>query len=240
MKQAFLSILETMSHYWPVALALGLVGITVPAIFLRRFFASARTPDERCQTAVQHSLKRLHSQDYFVAEMLYIPRLTGNGTTHLQHIVLSRFGIFVIQAQQQKGLIRGGLTDRDWLCVSQQETSPFPNPIMRNQYHVRSLARFLELPEALFFSIVVFSNEVTFESQPPENVITSALGRRILSQRAELLSSDVLTHARAKIQLHLQNMDHEEAERDHATAQRHWVRDGEANRVFSTESPSIT
>ncbi len=198
--------LHVISQYWPLILA---ACVIVPAIViwaLGRFLksrisrnseTSAVQPGKQSERrkSVKDSLRRLPSDQYQSLNQVNIPRLDGNRTTCLQHVVLSTFGIFVIQPQDQCGYISGELDDAHWHVDGFNGRHSFINPIVRNQYHVKALAKFLSLPEALFFSIVFFRSEVTFGHTPHPNIITKGLGRHILSQKAQIISPEVISRA---------------------------------------------
>lgn len=145
------------------------------------------------------SLRRLPSGVYQVFQELHIPRLDGKGVTRISYVVVARHGIFVIHPQREVGLISGGPGDRNWICQDGGQEAVFTNPVIRNAYHARSLARHLGLPEALICPVVLFDQEVTFAHKPPPNVLTSGLRSFILSHQAELLSGDMLAGVLKKL-----------------------------------------
>jgi restriction system protein len=52
-------------------------------------------------------LRRLDSRLYRVFHDLYLPRPDGKGTTQIDHVVVSRYGIFVIETKNMTGWIFG-------------------------------------------------------------------------------------------------------------------------------------
>ena len=148
------------------------------------------------------SLARLNSAFYLLFDEVFIPRLSGLGTTRLHHIVLSTHGIFVIQVQSESGLIRGDLGQTRWECASSKDTQALTNPIARNAYHVKALAQFLNLPESLFFSVIYYENTVIFQTPQPPHVLTSSLGRHIISHQTALISPELLAAVMEKLFTH--------------------------------------
>ncbi len=76
------------------------------------------------------------------------------------------------------------------------------HPITRNAYHVKALAQFLNLPEILFFSVIYYENTVTFETPQPPHVLTSGLGRHIISHQSKLISPELLANVTDRLIAH--------------------------------------
>lgn len=194
--------LSLLSHFWPLILAVLTLGpmlaLVVLGIYLKRKIAS-HTPDQLSErelaTAALASLRRLPKDSYQIISSVLVPRLDGRGTTCLHHLVLSRFGFFVIHIQDELGQISGEKKDSKWSAKTGNAVESFVNPLIRNRYHVKALSRFLGLPEALFHSIIYFPNVVSFETEPPANILTARLGRHIISHKAEIISPEVIARA---------------------------------------------
>jgi hypothetical protein len=193
-----------LGHFWPLILAIctliPLLGLTVLGLYLRRKIAGMEPTQIKedgrdPSVGALASLRRLPKDGYQLLSNIEVPRLDDRGYTHLNHIVLSPHGIFVIQVQEEAGHVTGTKTDSKWKVTVGTVADPFVNPLIRNRYHVKALARFLGLPEALFHSIIYFQNVVRFETEPPANVLTTRLGRHILSHNAEIISPEVICRA---------------------------------------------
>jgi hypothetical protein len=196
--------LQLFSRLWPLILAVvilvPLIGLMALGIYLKRKMKSAKlAPDKTDRRApkrgVMTSLHRLPKDKYQLLSLVHIPRLNGKRSTHLHHVVLSNFGIFVIQPQEQCGHISGAVDEPNWTVDGEEGLVSFINPIIRNDYHVKALAQFLGLPEALFFSIIFFQREVSFDQSPPPNVLSKRLGRHILSHTTPIISPEVISQA---------------------------------------------
>jgi hypothetical protein len=191
---------SVLSRFWPLILAVctlvPVIALTVLGIYLRRKIAGL-TPEQitkrKREAGALASLHRLPKDRYQIMSMVQVPRLDGRGPTCLHHIVLSRFGFFVIHLQGETGRISGAKADSKWTATEGDAVETFVNPMIRNRYHVKALTRFLGLPEALFDSIIYFPNVVSFETEPPANILTARLGRHILSHKAEIISPEVIS-----------------------------------------------
>lgn len=96
-----------------------------------------------------------------------------DGTTQIDHILVSRFGVFVIETKDHGGWIFAGAKVREWTQVLFREKFRFQNPIHQNYRHVcavRGLLDFLE-PD-IIRPVVVFTGEAEFKSEVPDGVFT--------------------------------------------------------------------
>jgi len=98
-------------------------------------------------------------------------RLPDGSTTQIDHVVVSRFGIFVIEMKNYNGWIYGDERTKTWTqTFSRWKKYKFQNPLRQNYRHVMALATLTEIPINFFKPIVVFSGFSTFKTQMPANV----------------------------------------------------------------------
>lgn len=131
---------------------------------------------------------------------------TEGGTTQIDHIIVSRFGVFVIETKNMKGWIFGSANQKTWTQKIYKHTNRFQNPLRQNYKHVKTLEALLNIPVDAIHSLVVFVGDSTFKSAMPENV-TYAGGyiRHIKSKRKIVLSQADVDEVIAQIeQLRLQ------------------------------------
>ena len=118
--------------------------------------------------------QHLARPDYFIIENVTL-NIGANGTTQIDHIVVSRFGIFVIETKRYKGWIFGDEGSRNWTQVLYKAKFKFPNPVVQNVGHVRAVRALFKLAEDSFHSLVVFvGNEFEFKTEMPDVVLKSA------------------------------------------------------------------
>ena len=115
-------------------------------------------------------LSKLDAAQYRHFSNLIIP--APNGTTQIDNIVVSPFGVFVIEAKYFQGWIFGGAKQEKWMhTLSRFEKYAFPNPIRQNYGHIKALARLLRQPESRFHSVVVFAHRnCQLKTELPANV----------------------------------------------------------------------
>jgi restriction system protein len=61
---------------------------------------------------------------------------TEDGTTQVDHILVCRFGVFVIETKHYSGWLFGGLNDQTWTQVHFARKFRFQNPIRQNYKHL--------------------------------------------------------------------------------------------------------
>ncbi len=97
----------------------------------------------------------------------------GDGTTQIDHILISRFGVFVIETKDYKGWIFANPTHETWTQVLFRLRFKFQNPIFQNKRHVRALKELLDfLPPEAIRSVIVFTGEAEFKTEAPQGVFT--------------------------------------------------------------------
>jgi len=96
---------------------------------------------------------------------------TENGTTQIDHIIVSRYGVFVIETKNYKGWIFGNEHSKVWTQSIYGKKHSFQNPLHQNYKHVKVLQKLLNLDENKIFSVVVFVGESTFKTDMPNNVV---------------------------------------------------------------------
>ncbi|MBO4558078.1 MAG: NERD domain-containing protein [Bacteroidales bacterium] len=108
------------------------------------------------ESLVSNKLDRLPKDKYRVLNNVTIP--TPKGSSQIDHLVISIFGIFVIETKNLKGWVYGGEQSEYWTQNIYGKKYQLYNPILQNAGHIRALRRILKEYEPLpFFSIVAFS-----------------------------------------------------------------------------------
>ena len=96
-------------------------------------------------------------------------------STQIDHILISRFGIFVIETKDYKGWIFARSGDRYWTQVLYRAKFKFQNPIHQNYRHVCAVRELLDfLPPDAIRPIVVFTGDAEFKTNIPDGVFTVA------------------------------------------------------------------
>ena len=125
---------------------------------------------------------------------------TSNGTHQIDHIVLSKFGIFVIEMKNYFGLIVGNEYKDKWIQYLGKNKYYFHNPIHQNYGHIKALEEILYLDESKFISIICISNQANLKVNVKNVTQLDFLNDLIQSYRTELLDIN-LNEIKNKIEL---------------------------------------
>lgn len=105
--------------------------------------------------------------------MNHITLQLQDGTTQVDHILVSCFGIFVIETKNYNGWIFANSKQANWTQVLFNRKSQFQNPIFQNFRHVRAVQELLDfLPADCVKSVVVFTGDAEFKTEVPPGVVS--------------------------------------------------------------------
>ncbi len=114
----------------------------------------------------------LNKSDYKVIHNVVLK--TGDITSQIDHIVISNFGLFVIETKNYKGWIVGHENSEYWTQIIFRYKTKFYSPIRQNSGHIRALKSCLkEYPTLEYKSIIVFSTKAEIKVTTKMDVINS-------------------------------------------------------------------
>jgi hypothetical protein len=122
--------------------------------------------------------------------MNHVTVLLNDGSTQIDHILVSRFGVFVIETKHYKGWIFADAGQANWTQVLFKRKFKFQNPVHQNYRHVLAVQRLLDfLPSDAIKSVVVFTGEAEFKTEIPPGVFTiSSLIEYLRGHTIEVMS----------------------------------------------------
>lgn len=142
-----------------------------------------------------HLKNKLEKEEYELINNVMIPDGAG-GSTQIDHIILSQFGIFVIETKTMKGWIFGDRNSANWTQQIYKCKNQFQNPFRQNYKHIRCLAELTGLPMECFIHTIVFVGDCTIKTRDklPEALVenSSQLLAFIKKFNQRVLSSDML------------------------------------------------
>lgn len=111
----------------------------------------------------------LDQDEYSIINDVTLP-LEDGGSTQVDHIVVSRFGIFVVETKNMSGWIFGNENQAKWTQTIRGSKHYFQNPLRQNYKHTKTLSDLLDLPHELFHSVIVFTRNAELKTKLPDNV----------------------------------------------------------------------
>jgi len=114
-------------------------------------------------------VKYLDDTKYTIINDVTLP-LEYGGTTQIDHIIVSNYGVFVIETKNMSGWIFGSEHQAKWTQTIHRSKYPFQNPLRQNYKHTKTLAHLLDMPHEQFHSVVVFTPNAELKTKMPNNV----------------------------------------------------------------------
>lgn len=150
------------------------------------------------ERAVSKELYRLGNK-YIVFNDLLLK--TGSGTCQIDHVVLSPYGIFVVETKNISGKITGCDEWKEWYWNGKDFNKTIYNPVMQNFRHIDVLSDTLGLSADNFISIIVFTGKAHIRVETSHAVMfLGQLVPFIKLFRYECLSDSTIFQYRDKLQ----------------------------------------
>lgn len=124
------------------------------------------------EALLTHTLrKHFNTDDYHLLNHITLKQ--GDGTTQVDHILVSRFGVFVIETKDYTGWIFANAEHATWTQATFNDKYKFQNPIHQNYRHVLAVQALLDfVPSTAIHSVVVFVGDAEFKTDVPAGVFT--------------------------------------------------------------------
>ena len=171
----FIGALTTFWYFIPIALI---------AVVLKSSWFKGRLGEY----LVNRMLSRLCNSKYKIIKDITLA--TEDGSTQIDHIVVSQFGVFVIETKNMKGWIYGTRNQKMWTQKIYRHTSTFQNPLRQNYKHTKVLEAVLGLSENKLHSLIIFIGDSTFKTKMPENVTYAREGLKFINGFKDIVLSD--------------------------------------------------
>ncbi len=135
-------------------------------------------------------MAQLPSESWHLLNNVTLP--IEGGTTQIDHILVSRYGVFVIETKHYKGWIFGDEKSKQWTQVVYNQKHRFQNPLHQNYKHLKAVQTSLDFlaPEQVV-GMVVFTGDAEFKSHRPAGVYSlDALVAQLNGLSAQQLSEN--------------------------------------------------
>lgn len=116
-----------------------------------------------------------------------IVRTEDNATHQIDHVVVSIYGIFVIETKQINGYIKGNDYDKNWVVKLGRNKYYVHNPVHQNYGHVKALSNVLNINEDKFIPLVCISSQAKVRVKSNSVIILPRLVSHIREYDNEIL-----------------------------------------------------
>lgn len=141
---------------------------------------------------VSNKLMKLPNEYVLFNDLLF----ENNGiSTQIDHIVVSPYGVFVIETKGYRGWILGGEDSEYWTQTIYDNKYKLYNPIRQNAGHVRFLRHMLSCSVNIpFIPIVVFNNSAELKVNTNKSIVINRfkLNGVILRYNTPVLNSETI------------------------------------------------
>lgn len=147
---------------------------------------------------------KLDKETYHRLNNVTLP-LSNGGSTQIDHVIVSKYGIFVIETKNYKGWIYGNEKQRQWTqAFANGSKFKFQNPLRQNYLHIKTLADLLTLDMSYFHSMITFIGECELKTRDelPEQVLTGGMAPYVKKKQEVLLTDEEVKYIVEEIENH--------------------------------------
>ncbi|MBE0369664.1 nuclease-related domain-containing protein [Pseudoalteromonas aurantia] len=130
----------------------------------------------------------LDKNEYHLIKNVTLP--TEDGSTQIDQIIVSKYGIFVVETKNMKGWIYGSENQKQWTQQIFKHKSKFQNPLNQNYKHVKTLETCLSAKNYSIFSVIIFIGDSIFKTKMPDNVRFARGGIEYIKSKRDIAFSE--------------------------------------------------
>lgn len=162
----------------------------IPALLVMAYLGSPRHSGRLAHRRVRRLLAQsLDPRRFAQFHALVLP--TGGGAEELDHVIVSRHGVYVVVSEHRPGRLRGGESQEYWKQDRLGRRRRWPNPLYRAKLQMETLQRLLEFPRNRFRLIVAIEGQDKPPRELPSQVMrVEELVPYLQSQSGQLLSPE--------------------------------------------------
>lgn len=176
-----LEMLTKLWYLWLLVIIVGIYRLFKPRI--KGYFG---------EKSVSFFISGLDESKYKVINNIMLR--VGGETSQIDHVIVSNYGIFVIETKNYKGWITGNEYDDYWVQTIYKRKEKLKNPIKQNYGHIQALKEVLsDFNDVNFISIVAFTTDADLKVSvsKTEVVYTINLPKTIKKYKNQTISDSV-------------------------------------------------
>lgn len=180
----------TLGHYFNGDLTLPQFWLNHKEVKMENTISSRHRKGNMGEDTVGKYLALLDSNEYKIINNALF-RLKNDVMVQIDHIVVARTGIFVIETKNYGGIVEQFGNDR-WRQIWYRSKFDFYSPVKQNESHIKSLMYVLFTKKReLFKSFIVFPDSTIIHRQQGTPAITA----KVLCRCIEEYDTHILTYA---------------------------------------------
>ena len=136
----------------------------------------------------KEAMKKLPQETYIILNDIMIS--VNNKTYQIDHIIISKYGLFVIETKQYHGYITGNKYDKKWVRVLGKKRYYYTNPIRQNFGHIKAISELLKIDESKIYNVVCIPSNVELHVEHDGEVVRYyELVDKVLSYNNEVIDN---------------------------------------------------
>ena len=137
----------------------------------------------------KQALNKLPKDKYTLLNDVFIS--TDKGTHQIDHVIVSKYGIFSIETKQYNGYITGNKYDKNWVRHAGNKKYYYTNPIRQNYGHVKALSELLKIDESKIYNIVCIPSKAKLKIEHDGELVGyDTIVNKILSFKNEVIYNE--------------------------------------------------
>ena len=148
-----------------------LIGLSIMGIYV--FLNKSKIKGKMGELLIAARLRKgLPEGEYDILNNIYLP-IDNGATAQIDHIVVSRFGVFIVESKTYSGWIFAEALSKVWTQIIYRKKCTFKNPIFQNYSHLCAISENLGIPKDYLRGIVAFTGDCEFKTPMPDGVVYS-------------------------------------------------------------------
>lgn len=129
--------------------------------YFRSSSVKAKHKGAKGESSVARKLGKLRREEYRVFNNVLLT--TSWGSSQIDHVVISIYGIFVIETKNYSGWIHGNENSQNWTQTFYKKKTKFRNPVKQNWGHIYALKESLS-SKVTYHPIIVFAGSAELKN----------------------------------------------------------------------------
>lgn len=177
----FNHILLSNPLYWIIII------LSLMIIIMYKFFG-AKIIGWFGEVWTKQALNKLPKDRYIVINDVFIKN--NKNTYQIDHVIVSKYGIFSIETKQYNGFITGNKYDKNWVRHVGKNKYYYTNPIRQNYGHVKALSELLNIDESKIFNVVCIPSNAKLKIEHDGEVVRyDTIIDKVLSYDKEIINN---------------------------------------------------
>ncbi len=112
---------------------------------------------------------------------------TDSGWARVDYIVVSKYGVFIVETKSRNGRINRNGEETQWTEVLNNNELSLQSPVKQTYLNTKGLADFLNIDHELVHPVIIFGENYRYRKIMPDNILTNICAQHIRRETQRLL-----------------------------------------------------